>query len=263
MFLPTRVWVGPRTQGAIVRCGCLLTGFDRPVFTCSSGSNVFEIEIYKSILFLHRCRRLPPVPSLPFHASFRRHAAVSFTFAGPLRDAGPLPSARMLNHYYICCQIRCIEICIYEYIALYVCERGGGQEESLDWEQKPIRSSRPHGPLCFSLPHSSISFTPFSFIFLCLLLSSRWYQLSLRWPLPLTWANVTLLTVSCAGDGAAIRDGGGGSFGMRGGKRPSVDASWRSGKFERKANWGSSGICCFSGAGMMKKGWGGGQSCVC
>lgn len=112
--------MAPAHKAPLCACVCLLTGFDRPVFTCSFGSNVFEIEIYKSILFLHRCRRLPPVPSLPFHASFRRHAAVIFTFTGPLQDAGPLPSAWMVNHYYICCQIRWIEICICEYIVPYV-----------------------------------------------------------------------------------------------------------------------------------------------
>lgn len=121
--------------------------------------------------------------------------------------------------------------------------------------KSPIRSSRQQGPRCFSLPHPSISltFTPFSFLFLCLLLSSGRYQLSLRCPLPLTWANVTLLTESCAGQGAAIRDGGGGSFGMRGGgKRPSMDASWRSGNLEGTANRGSSAIWPRVGANQIR-----------
>lgn len=52
---------------------------------------------------------------------------------------------------------------------------------------------------------------------------------------------------------------------MRGGKRPSMDASWRSGNLEGTAHRGSSGVCSFSGTGMMKKKkrWGGGHSCVC
>lgn len=87
---------------------------------------MFEIEIYKSILFLHCC--LPPVTLLPFHASFRRHAAVIFTFREAQQDAGLLPSAWMSNHHYMCCQLRCIEICIYECIVPYACERDGGQE---------------------------------------------------------------------------------------------------------------------------------------
>lgn len=128
MFLPTPVLLAPAHKASLCLCGCLLTGFDRPVFTCSSGSNVFETEIYKSILFLHRCRRLPPVPFLPFHASSRRHAAVIFTFREPLQVAGLLPSAWTLNHHYICCQSRGIEICIHEGIVLYACERDGGQE---------------------------------------------------------------------------------------------------------------------------------------
>lgn len=215
---------------------------------------MFEIEIYKSILFLHRCRRLPPVPSLPFHASFRRHAAVIFTFAGPLQDAGPPPSAWMVNHYYRCCQIRWIEICICEYIVPYVCERGGSQEEFLEWQQKPIRSSRQQGPRCFSLPHPSISvtLTPFSFLFLCLLLSSGWYQLS---PLPI---NADLGECDPAdGELRWLRRCHprwlGWEFRDEGGKRPSMDASWRSGNFEGTVTRGSSSICSFSGAGMMKK----------
>lgn len=212
---------------------------------------MFEIEIYKSILFLHRCRRLPPVPSLPFHASFGRHAAVIFTFAGPLQAAGPPPSARMVNHHYICCQIRWMGICICEYVVPYVWERGGSQEES----NKIFQTTGP--PLL--LPPPSLHICHFHPLFFPLSLFA-----ALFWPISV----VPPLSVTADLGECDPADGelrwprrchprwwGGGSFGMRGGrggKRPSMDASWRSGNFEGTANRGSAAVWPRVGANQIR-----------
>lgn len=150
--------------------------------------------------------------------------------------------------------IRCVEICMYECIVPYMCERDGGQEVCM--------ADRSRGPLCFPLPHpsGSVTFAPFSFLFLCLLLSPRWYQLP-------------LLPVSADLGECEPADGelcwlrrchprwGGGSFRMRG-KRPPLDASWRSGKFKRGGKlrklWHMLFLWCWNDE---KRGWEG-ESCV-
>lgn len=48
--------LAPTHKAPLCVCSCPLTGFDRPVFRCSSGSNVFEMEIYRGILFRRRLR---------------------------------------------------------------------------------------------------------------------------------------------------------------------------------------------------------------
>lgn len=62
-------WLAPTHKAPLCVNSGLLTGFDRPVLTCPSGSNVFEIESYGGILFLHRprsCCRFPRCNRSPF-----------------------------------------------------------------------------------------------------------------------------------------------------------------------------------------------------
>lgn len=75
--------LAPTHKAPLCVCICPLTGFDRPVFRCSSGSNVFEMEIYRGILFQRRlrsCLSFTTVQSLSFRASLIQDPTAIFTF---------------------------------------------------------------------------------------------------------------------------------------------------------------------------------------
>lgn len=203
MFLPTWVWVGPRTQGTIVHLWLPPNRVWQACFylflreQCVWNRNLQEHFVSTS---------LPPPPSgaIAFLSRFVQETRGSDLYLQ--RTSAGRWAATICLHVesplYMLSNQTYRNVHIWMHRSVRVWARWGpgsvhDWQESLGWKHKPIRRSRQQGP---PSPSISVTFTPFLFfLFLCLLLASRWYQLSLCCPLPLTWVNVNLLTASCAG----------------------------------------------------------------